>query len=92
MASSTPGTTEPPSRPRISARNRKAAWGLVALGMVGHALRSRTFHQGLAVAAIALISLKRIGQEGGSSALARLVAWNRREIQRLEHKAKREAH
>jgi hypothetical protein len=43
------------------------------------------------VAAIALASLRGIGQENRASAMARLSAWNKREIQRLEHKAEREA-
>jgi hypothetical protein len=55
--------------------------------MVGHVLRRRHAYEGVAVAAIVLGSLKRIGQESGSSTLARLAAWNKREIQRLERKA-----
>jgi hypothetical protein len=54
-------------------------------------LRSRRFYEGLAVAAIALASLRGIGQENRASAMARLSAWNMREIQRLEHKAERQA-
>jgi hypothetical protein len=64
---------------------------LVALALVGQVLRSRRFYEGVAVAAIAVASLKGIGQENRASALARLTAWNKREIQRLEYKAEREA-
>jgi hypothetical protein len=60
--------------------------------MVWHVLRSRSLHAGVAVAVIALVGLKGIGQESGSSTLARLAAWNRREVQRLEHKAERLEH
>jgi hypothetical protein len=91
MARSQSAAAGPPSRPAISDRDRKAAWGLVALGMVGHVLRSRTFHAGVTVTVVTLVGLKGIGQESGSSTLARLTAWNKREIQRLEHKAERQA-
>jgi hypothetical protein len=99
MARSGPGAGEPPvaiaaqrgsgsaPRPEAGGRNRKAAWGLVILGIVGHVLRRRHVYEGAAVAVIVLGSLKRIGQESGSSALTRLAAWNKREIQRLERKA-----
>ena len=91
MERSEPGAAGPPSRQAISDRDRKAAWGLVALGIVGNALRSRSFRAGAAVAVITLAGLKGIGQESRSSMLARLVAWNKREIQRMEHKAERQA-
>jgi hypothetical protein len=57
--------------------------------MVGHVLRRRHVYEAAAVAAIVLASLKGVGQESGSSTVARMAAWNKREIQRLEHKAER---
>ena len=54
-------------------------------------LRSRRFYERLAVAAIALEALRGIGQENRASTMARLAAWNKREMQRLEPKAERQA-
>jgi hypothetical protein len=66
------------------------AWGLVGLGMVGHMLRSPRFYETLVVAAIAVTSLRQIGQQNRAGMTARLSAWNQREIQRLERKAQRQ--
>jgi hypothetical protein len=67
------------------------ALGLIALGMVRHVLQSRRFWAGVAVTAITLGSLRGMGQESRAGAMARLAAWNKRELQRLEHKAERQA-
>jgi hypothetical protein len=67
-------------------------WGLVGLGLVGHMLRSPRFYQTMAVTAIAIGSLRQIGQQNTASMTARLAAWNKREMQRLERKAQRQAH
>ena len=69
----------------------KITWAVLALGLVRHMLRSRRFYERVAVAAIALASLSGIGQENRASMTARLAAWNKREMQRLEHRAEREA-
>lgn len=61
---------------------------LVRLAVVRDMLRSRRFYERVAVAAIVLGALRKVGQENRASAMARLVAWNKREIQRLERKAK----
>ena len=99
MARSGPGAGEPPlaiaaqggsgpaPEPGGPDRDHKMAWGLVALGMMCHVLRSRHFYEGVAVAVAVLASLKGISEENGANAMARLAAWNRREMQRLEHKA-----
>ena len=103
MARSGQGAGEPPAaiaardnsgsaaRPPASDRSHNMALALVALGMVRHVLRSRRFYEGLAVAAIALGSMRGISQESRAGAMARLAAWNKREIERLEHKAERQA-
>ena len=54
-------------------------------------LRSRRFYERVALAVIVLRSLSGIGQENRASMTARLAAWNKREMQRQEHKAEREA-
>ena len=78
-------------QPGARGHRNKAAWRLIALGLVGHMLRSRRFYERVAVAAIVLEALRGIGQENRSSTMARLAAWNKREMQRLERKAERQA-
>jgi hypothetical protein len=64
---------------------------LAGLAAVGHVLGSRRFYERMAVAAIVLGALRRIGQENQASTMERLAAWNRREIRRLERKAEHQA-
>jgi hypothetical protein len=64
--------------------------GLVGLGVMGHVLRSRRLYEKVAVAAIVLGALRGIGHDNRVSTMARLKAWDKREVQRLERKAKRE--
>ena len=84
------GSGSPARRPGASGVDTKMAWGLVGLGLVGHMLRSPRFYQTVAVTAIAVGSLRQIGQQNQASTTARLAAWNQREMQRLERKAKQE--
>lgn len=86
----TEGSTRPAPRPGASGLDTKMAWGLVGLGLVGHMLRSPRFYETLAVTAIAIGSLRQIGQQNTASMTARLAAWNQREMQRLERKAQRQ--
>ena len=79
-----------PARPAPSGLDTKMTWGLVGLGLVGHMLRSPRFYQTVAVTAIAIRSLRQIGQQNTASMTARLAAWNQREMQRLERKAQRQ--
>jgi hypothetical protein len=65
----------------------RAALGLVGLGIVGRVLRSRRLYERLAVAAIAVEAVRRIGQDNRTSMVASLKAWDARQIQRLERKA-----
>jgi len=85
------GSSSPAPRPRPSGLDTKMAWGLVGLGLVGHMLRSPRFYQAVAVTAIAVASLRQIGQQNRASMTARLSAWDQREMQRLERKAQRQA-
>ena len=52
-------------------------------------LRSRRFYARVAVAPIAVSSLRQFGQQNRANMTTRLAAWNPREMQRLEHKAQR---
>ena len=58
--------------------------------MVGHVLRSRRFYEKVAVAVIVLGALRGIGQDNRASTMARLRAWDKRQLQRLERKAQRQ--
>ena len=71
-------------------RGRKVVLGLVGLGLACHVLRSRRFQEGVAVTAIALGALRGIGQENRASTMARLSAWNKQQVQRLEREAERQ--
>jgi hypothetical protein len=84
------GSSSPAPRPGASGLDTKITWGLVGLGLVGHMLRSPRFYQTVAVTAIAIGSLRQIGQQNRASMTARLSAWNQREMQRLERKAQRQ--
>jgi hypothetical protein len=78
------------AQPEDSGFDGRAALGLVGLGMVGHVLRSRRFYEKVAVAVIVLGALKGIGQDNQASTMARLQAWDKRTVQRLERKAQRQ--
>jgi hypothetical protein len=75
-------------RPRAAGADHRTALRMVALATVVHMLRSRRFYQRVVTVAIALRALRRIGQENQASAMARLAAWDKRQVQRLERKAK----
>jgi hypothetical protein len=69
-----------------SGRDR-AAMRLTRLALLGHMLRSRSFYERVAFAAIVVAALAKLGQENQARNFARLAAWNKRQIERLERKA-----
>ena len=85
------GGSGPTPQPGAAGRGNKAVLGLVALGLVRHVLRSRRFHQRVAMAVITLEALRRVGQDNRASMTARVSAWNKRQMQRVEHEAERQA-
>ena len=85
------GSGSPAARPGASGLDTKMTWGLVGLGLVGHILRSPRFYEAVAVAAIAVGALRQIGQQNQASMTARLAAWDQRQRQRLERRARRQA-
>ena len=92
LAITAEGSSRSASRPGAPGFDTKASLGLVGLALAVHMLRSRRFYERVAVAAIALGALRRIGKEDRASTrarLARVAAWNRQETQRLQHKAER---
>jgi hypothetical protein len=85
------GSSRAAAQPGNSGFAGKAALGLIGLGVVGHVLRSRRFHERVIVGVIVLGALRGLGQENRASAFERLAAWNKRQVQRLERKAERQA-
>ncbi len=77
-------------RGQRAAGDHRAAMRVVALATVVHMLRSRRFYQRMITIAIAVGALRKIGQENQASTVARLSAWDKRQLQRLERKAKRQ--
>jgi hypothetical protein len=85
------GSSRSAAQPGDSGFDGQAALGLVVLGVVVHVLRSRRFYEKVAVAAIALRALRGIGQDNRASTMARLQAWNKRQVQLFERRAERQA-
>jgi hypothetical protein len=77
--------------PRTSSPDNRAALRLIGLAALIHMLRSPRFYERVIVSAIVLAALARLGQENGASTFERLAAWNKQQVQRLEHKAERQA-
>jgi len=84
------GSSRSAAQPVDSGFDGQMALGLVGLGVVGHVLRSRRFYEKVAVAAIVLGALRGIGQDNRASTMARLQAWDKQQIQRMERKAQRQ--
>jgi hypothetical protein len=82
------GISGPAPRPGAPGRGNKVVVGLVAPGLACHVLRSRRVQEAVAVTAIVLGALRGIGQENRASTMARLSAWDRRQVQRLERQAR----
>jgi hypothetical protein len=79
-------TSEP--RPQVPGRDDRAGMRLTSLALLGHMLRSRRFYERVAFAAIVLAALAGLGKENQARNFERLAAWNKRQIERLERKAK----
>jgi len=76
--------------PRAAGADHRRAMRMVALATVAHMLRSRRFHQRAMTVAVVLGALRQIGRENQASTMARLAAWDKRQVQRMERKAKRQ--
>lgn len=79
-------------RPQVPGRDNRAGMRLTRLALLGHMLRSRTFYERMAFAGIVLAAMAKLGQENQARNVARLAAWNKRQVERLERKAKDLAH
>ena len=75
-------------RLQVPSRDDRAGMRLTRLALLGHMLRSRSFYERVVFAAIVLVALGKLGQENQAKSFARLAAWNKRQVERLERKAK----
>jgi hypothetical protein len=71
-----------------SSTDSQTAIRVIALAVLIQMLRSRRFYERAAVAAIVLAALAGLNRESGAKAFAGLVAWAKRQDERLEHKVK----
>ena len=75
-------------RPQVPGRDNRAGMRLTRLALLGHMLRSRGFYERVIFAAIVVVAAAKLGQENQTKNLTRLSDWNKRQIERLERKAK----
>jgi len=78
----------PPSPSPDSSADHQTAIRVIVLATLVQMLRSRRFYERAAVAAIVLAALADLNRESGAKALAGLVAWAKRQDERLESKVK----
>jgi len=81
----------PAGRAPTAVSDQKRAVRLIRLGLLRHMLRSSRFYERVALGVIVLSALRGLGRENSASAVERLAAWNKREMERLarlEHKVK----
>ena len=74
---------------RAAGGGHRTALRVIALAAVAHMLRSRRFYARIVTVVIAVRALGQIGQENQASTVARLSAWDKRQVQRLERRAQR---
>jgi hypothetical protein len=83
-----PGGTIPaagiaPARQARATRQSRFVWSLIGLKVAGDVLRSRRSHELAIVGAIMLAALAHQARENQTQILARLIAWDRRQVQAL---------
>ena len=64
----------------------------IGLGLVMRVLRDRRFYTYAITAIIVLVTGSKAAKENQTKSVQRLVDWNKRQTQRLEHKVKETAH
>ncbi len=86
-----PAGNGPARRSKAAELEAKAVMRLIGVAVLLRLLQSRRFWEHLAIGAIVLGALGRIGQENGAGTMARLAAWDKRQVERLERQAERQA-
>jgi hypothetical protein len=82
------GGSGPGRRARAAGGDHRTAMRVIALATVAHMLRSRRFYARLITVVVAARALGQIGKENQASTMARLTAWDKRQVERFERKAK----
>ena len=82
--------SSPAPRARTLDFEHRLAMRLVRLAVIRDVLRSRRFYERMALAVIVIRALRQINQQNRASAMARLSAWDKRQVHRLEVKAQQQ--
>jgi hypothetical protein len=82
--------SSPAPRARTLDFEHRLAMRLVRLALVRDVLRSRRFYERVALAVIVIRAVRQINQQNRASAMARLSAWDKRQVHRLEVKAQQQ--
>ena len=88
QALSPAGSSGPAPRPPDPSADNQMAIRIVGLAVLVHMLRSRRLYERAAFAAIVLAALAGLNRESRAKALERLIAWAKRQDDRLQRKAK----
>jgi hypothetical protein len=87
------GTAKAPAGSSQNAGRRKNMILMgIGVGLVMRVLRDRRFYTYAITAILVLVSGSKAAKENQTKNLNRLVEWNKRQTQRLEHKVKETAH
>jgi len=71
--------------------DHRMAMRLIGLAVVRDVLRSRRFQERVILAVIVAKALRQVNQQGRASTMARLAAWDKRQIHSLEAKAEKQS-
>ncbi len=85
------GGNGPTLQSKAAELEAQAVLRLIGVAVLLRLLQSRRFWERLAVGAIVLGALGRMGQENRAGMMTRLAAWNKRQAGRLERQAERQA-
>ncbi|MGH3152111.1 MAG: hypothetical protein ACRDOB_15490 [Streptosporangiaceae bacterium] len=80
--------TEPSRQPLAANGDQRMAWLVVGLAASARLARDPRFQQGVIMLAIVLAAWTGVARNGKATSLARLVAWDRRQRERLERMGK----
>jgi hypothetical protein len=82
------GSSGPPSPSPNSSADHQMAIRVIVLALFIQMLRSPRFYERVAVAALVLAALAGLNRESSTKAFASLVAWAKRQDERVERKVK----
>ena len=82
--------SSPAPRARTLDFEHRLAMRLVRLAVMRDVLRSRLFYERVTLAVIVIRAVRQINQQNRASAMARLSAWDKRQVHRLEVKAQQQ--